>query len=80
MTQRVRVDLGRISSRCREYSSRFLRHFFLLEKRNFGFDLRGDGPECGNAIAVHEKIDKIAFTGSVEVRRETFSHDSSFKQ
>jgi acyl-CoA reductase-like NAD-dependent aldehyde dehydrogenase len=30
--------------------------------------LPGDGPECGNAIAVHEHIDKIAFTGSVEVR------------
>lgn len=29
--------------------------------------LPGDGPECGNAIAVHEHIDKIAFTGSVEV-------------
>ena len=28
----------------------------------------GDGPECGNAIAVHEHIDKVAFTGSVEVR------------
>lgn len=28
----------------------------------------GDGPECGNAIAVHEDVDKIAFTGSVEVR------------
>jgi acyl-CoA reductase-like NAD-dependent aldehyde dehydrogenase len=28
----------------------------------------GDGPECGNAIALHEDIDKIAFTGSVEVR------------
>ncbi len=30
--------------------------------------LPGDGPECGNAIAVHENIDKIAFTGSVEVK------------
>lgn len=29
----------------------------------------GDGPECGNAIAVHEDIDKVAFTGSVEVSR-----------
>ncbi|CAF2970156.1 unnamed protein product [Rotaria sp. Silwood2] len=27
----------------------------------------GDGPNCGHEIAVHEKIDKIAFTGSVEV-------------
>ncbi len=33
--------------------------------------LPGDGPECGNAIAVHEHIDKIAFTGSVEVRLST---------
>ncbi|CAF1401154.1 unnamed protein product [Rotaria magnacalcarata] len=30
----------------------------------------GDGPECGNAIAVHEDIDKIAFTGSVEVGKK----------
>jgi acyl-CoA reductase-like NAD-dependent aldehyde dehydrogenase len=30
--------------------------------------LPGDGPECGNAIAVHDHIDKIAFTGSVEVK------------
>ena len=30
--------------------------------------LPGDGPECGNAIAVHEQIDKIAFTGSVQVK------------
>ncbi len=29
----------------------------------------GDGPECGNAIAVHPDIDKVAFTGSVQVRR-----------
>ena len=29
---------------------------------------KGDGPECGYAIAVHEHIDKVAFTGSVEVR------------
>ncbi|CAF1592541.1 unnamed protein product [Rotaria magnacalcarata] len=27
----------------------------------------GDGPECGHAIVVHEGIDKISFTGSVEV-------------
>jgi acyl-CoA reductase-like NAD-dependent aldehyde dehydrogenase len=28
----------------------------------------GDEPECGYAIALHQDIDKIAFTGSVEVR------------
>ena len=28
----------------------------------------GDGPVCGYAIASHEHIDKVAFTGSVEVR------------
>lgn len=27
----------------------------------------GDGPECGQAIAMHDLIDKVAFTGSVEV-------------
>ncbi|CAF1047486.1 unnamed protein product [Adineta ricciae] len=32
--------------------------------------LPGDGPECGNAIAVHEHIDKIAFTGSVEIGKK----------
>ncbi|CAF2571897.1 unnamed protein product [Rotaria sp. Silwood2] len=30
----------------------------------------GDGPECGNAISVHEDIDKVAFTGSVEVGKK----------
>ncbi|CAF5176801.1 unnamed protein product, partial [Rotaria sp. Silwood1] len=30
----------------------------------------GDGPNCGQAIAVHENIDKIAFTGSVEVGKK----------
>ncbi|UJR26567.1 hypothetical protein I4U23_007888 [Adineta vaga] len=29
--------------------------------------LISDGPNCGHAIAAHEKINKIAFTGSVEV-------------
>ena len=33
----------------------------------FWWQYLGDGPECGNAIAVHEEIDKVAFTGSVEV-------------
>jgi acyl-CoA reductase-like NAD-dependent aldehyde dehydrogenase len=28
----------------------------------------GDGPNCGDAIVKHEKINKVAFTGSVEVR------------
>ena len=30
--------------------------------------LPGDGPECGNAMAMHPHIDKVAFTGSVGVR------------
>jgi acyl-CoA reductase-like NAD-dependent aldehyde dehydrogenase len=30
----------------------------------------GDGPECGNAVVVHEHIDKVAFTGSVEVGKK----------
>ncbi|CAF3867558.1 unnamed protein product, partial [Rotaria sordida] len=30
----------------------------------------GDGPNCGYEIAVHKKIDKIAFTGSVEVGKK----------
>ncbi len=30
----------------------------------------GDGPNCGNAIVVHPLIDKIAFTGSVEVGKK----------
>ncbi|CAF1270235.1 unnamed protein product [Rotaria sordida] len=30
----------------------------------------GDGPECGNAISVHQDIDKVAFTGSVEVGKK----------
>ncbi|CAF1319898.1 unnamed protein product, partial [Didymodactylos carnosus] len=30
----------------------------------------GDGPECGHSIVVHEGIDKVAFTGSVEVGRK----------
>ncbi|CAF1358008.1 unnamed protein product [Adineta steineri] len=30
----------------------------------------GDGPECGHAIAIHEHIDKVAFTGSVEVGKK----------
>ena len=30
--------------------------------------LPGDGSECGHAMAMHEHIDKIAFTGSVAVR------------
>ncbi|CAF1007534.1 unnamed protein product [Adineta steineri] len=32
--------------------------------------LPGDGPICGNAIATHEHIDKIAFTGSVEIGKK----------
>jgi acyl-CoA reductase-like NAD-dependent aldehyde dehydrogenase len=27
----------------------------------------GDGPNCGHAIVMHQKINKIAFTGSLEV-------------
>ncbi|CAF3573047.1 unnamed protein product [Rotaria socialis] len=30
----------------------------------------GDGPECGHAIVVHEDVDKISFTGSVEVGKK----------
>ncbi|CAF1398608.1 unnamed protein product, partial [Didymodactylos carnosus] len=30
----------------------------------------GDGPDCGQSIVVHEGIDKVAFTGSVEVGRK----------
>ncbi|CAF2571916.1 unnamed protein product [Rotaria sp. Silwood2] len=30
----------------------------------------GDGPQCGYAIAVHEHIDKVAFTGSVEIGKK----------
>ncbi|CAF1614210.1 unnamed protein product [Adineta ricciae] len=30
----------------------------------------GDGPNCGHAIVVHERIDKVAFTGSVEVGKK----------
>ncbi|CAF1429207.1 unnamed protein product [Adineta steineri] len=30
----------------------------------------GDGPDCGNAIASHEHIDKVAFTGSVEIGKK----------
>jgi delta 1-pyrroline-5-carboxylate dehydrogenase len=29
----------------------------------------GDGPNCGHAIAIHQHIDKVAFTGSVEVNQ-----------
>ena len=36
-------------------------------KRSLSWFL-GDGPTCGHAIVMHEKINKIAFTGSVEVR------------
>ncbi|CAF1395427.1 unnamed protein product [Adineta steineri] len=30
----------------------------------------GDGPNCGNAIVLHEHINKISFTGSVEVGKK----------
>ncbi|CAF0923489.1 unnamed protein product [Rotaria sordida] len=30
----------------------------------------GDGPNCGYEIAIHKKIDKIAFTGSVQVGKK----------
>ncbi|CAF3303480.1 unnamed protein product [Rotaria socialis] len=30
----------------------------------------GDGPECGNAVSSHQDIDKVAFTGSVEVGKK----------
>ena len=30
----------------------------------------GDGPNCGHPIVVHEYIDKVAFTGSVEVGKK----------
>ncbi|CAF4247460.1 unnamed protein product, partial [Rotaria magnacalcarata] len=30
----------------------------------------GDGPNCGYAIAIHPNINKIAFTGSVEVGKK----------
>jgi acyl-CoA reductase-like NAD-dependent aldehyde dehydrogenase len=36
-------------------------------KKNSEYFL-GDGANCGNAIAAHQEIDKVAFTGSVEVR------------
>ncbi|CAF3230788.1 unnamed protein product [Rotaria sp. Silwood2] len=37
----------------------------------------GDGPECGNAIAAHEDIDKLAFTGSVEIGKKV--HEAAAK-
>ncbi|CAF2047637.1 unnamed protein product [Rotaria magnacalcarata] len=30
----------------------------------------GDGPECGNAVSSHPDIDKVAFTGSVEIGKK----------
>jgi hypothetical protein len=41
--------------------------YIELLLKNYEYFL-GDGPNCGNAIAVHKQIDKVAFTGSVEVR------------
>ncbi|CAF4540158.1 unnamed protein product, partial [Rotaria sp. Silwood2] len=43
-----------------------MRKFAALLRRDIDYLSLGDGPQCGYAIAVHEHIDKVAFTGSVE--------------
>ena len=58
-----RPDFHPVSSTSYQVHSIPIATLFL----NADVDL-GDGPVCGNAIASHQHIDKVAFTGSVEVR------------
>ncbi|CAF4320789.1 unnamed protein product [Rotaria sp. Silwood2] len=47
-----------------------MRKFAALLRRDIDYLSLGDGPQCGYAIAVHEHIDKVAFTGSVEIGKK----------
>lgn len=61
--------LGWLSTRSDQHHTRY-RHpgsIFIFSRL-----FLGDGPNCGHAIVMHQKINKIAFTGSLEVMIRLF--------
>ena len=61
-------EIGWFSSRCCKHCTRYM-NSFEYEGILIIFHL-GDGPNCGHAIVMHQKINKVAFTGSLEIGKQ----------